>query len=536
MPQQAPGSLLSSTHDDRRPDIPEVVPPPVPAMSADGVPPGPPQDSADVWDRLQQLPSMNEDPLVWDHRAGGFVRSSQVAGGRGAPDPRVAAPADPAPPAASAPAAAAAPAPPPPPTRPAPPPVDPTMVAAGPPAGSGEANRWGQGVVGAGTAKRHVVIDGGSAAPLAGAAAVGAAGAAAARPPVAPAPVAAPRPAVAAPRPAPRPAARPAPAAPPPRQKRPRRRRRVGRTILVLCLVVPLLLLAGGFAFGWVKFSQIPRVPVASVLSPQTGSGTNFLVVGTDSREGINPGDPNADAFIGGGGATGARTDSIMVLRIDGGQQSLLSIPRDLWVTDPATGQLGRINSTYNAGPANLIQTVQNLGIPIHHYVEINFVSFGKLVDAVGGIDVTFANPSRDTASGLVIEEAGTHHLDGTQALAYVRSRHFEELKDGVWVEDPLSDLGRVARQRAFLASLLTEVTSTKNPFALSSITDAMSVGMKIDDAMTFLDALRLGWQFRGGFNPTSDTLPVSPRTTSGGAAVLDLRTAEAAPLIAQYQ
>jgi len=343
-------------------------------------------------------------------------------------------------------------------------------------------------------------------------------------------------PVVQPPRQPPAPPARPAAAAPPPRQKRPRKKRRVARTLLILFVLVPLLLIAGGFAFGWVKFSQIPRVPVASVLSPQVGSGTNFLVVGTDSREGINPGDPNADAFIGGGGATGARTDSIMVLRVDGSQQSLLSIPRDLWVTDPATGQLGRINSTYNAGPANLIQTVQNLGIPVHHYIEINFVSFGKLVDAVGGIDVTFANPSRDTASGLVIEEAGVHHLDGTQALAYVRSRHFEELKDGVWVEDPLSDLGRVARQRAFLSSLLTEVTSTKNPFALSSITDAMSVGMKLDDAMTFLDALRLGWQFRGGFNPTSDTLPVTPRTTSGGAAVLDLNVAEAAPLIDQYQ
>jgi len=321
----------------------------------------------------------------------------------------------------------------------------------------------------------------------------------------------------------------------PPRTKRPRRRRRVGRTVALLCLLVPFLLIAGAFTFGWMKFSQIPRVPVASVLSPVTGSGQNFLVVGTDSREGINPGDPNADAFIG-EPTSGARTDSIMMLRIDGAEQSLLSIPRDLWVTDPSTGQLGRINSTYNAGPANLIQTVQGLGIPVHHYVEINFVSFGKLVDAVGGIDVTFANPSRDTSSGLVIPEAGTQQLDGTQALAYVRSRHFEELKDDVWVEDPLSDLGRVARQRAFLSSLLTEVTSTKNPLEISSITDAMAVGMKLDDAMNFLDAIRLGWQFRGGFNPTSDTLPVTPRTTSGGAAVLDLNQAEAAPLIAQYQ
>jgi LCP family protein required for cell wall assembly len=399
-----------------------------------------------------------------------------------------------------------------------------------------DSNRWGSGVVGAGTAKRKVVIDGGSASAPAGAAAA----AVAAPRPVAPAAGAAGAPPQSPPaQPMPRPQPQPPPPAArqaPPRVKRPRRRRRVGRTILLLCVLLPLVLIAGGFAFGWMKFNQIPRVPVADVLSPQAGSGTNFLVVGTDSREGINPGDPNADAFIGGGGSTGARTDSIMVLRVDGAEQSILSIPRDLWVTDPATGQLGRINSTYNAGPANLIQTVQSLGIPVHHYIEINFVSFGKLVDAVGGIDVTFANPSRDTASGLVIEEAGTHHLDGTQALAYVRSRHFEELKDGVWVEDPLSDLGRVARQRAFLASLLTEVTSSKNPFEISSITDAMAVGMKLDDAMTFLDALQLGWQFRGGFNPASDTLPVTPRTTSGGAAVLDLNQAEAAPLIAQYQ
>jgi LCP family protein required for cell wall assembly len=404
------------------------------------------------------------------------------------------------------------------------------MVQPGPPAAVGDGNRWGQGVVGAGTAKRHVVIDGGAAtAPPRNPPA-----AAAPRPAAAPAYVPA---AAAAPARPPMPPARPPQpkAAPPPRTKRPRKRRRVGRTIALVCLLVPILLLTGAFAFGWSKFSSIPRVPVASVLSPVTGSGQNFLVVGTDSREGINPGDPNADAFIG-EPTSGARTDSIMVLRVDGEQQSLLSIPRDLWVTDPSTGQLGRINSTYNAGPANLIQTVQSIGIPVHHYVEINFVSFGKLVDAVGGIDVTFANPSRDTASGLIVEEAGTHHLDGTQALAYVRSRHFEELKDGVWVEDPLSDLGRVARQRAFLASLLTEVTGTKNPLQISSITDAMSVGLKLDDAMNFLDAIKLAWQFRGGFNPTSDTLPVTPRTTSGGAAVLDLNTAEAAPIIAQYQ
>ena len=89
MPQHAPGPLLSSTHDGRRPPNPEVVLPPVPAMSANGEPPRPAQDSADVWDRLQQLPSMNEDPLVWDHRAGGFVRirsTTRVSTANGARD------------------------------------------------------------------------------------------------------------------------------------------------------------------------------------------------------------------------------------------------------------------------------------------------------------------------------------------------------------------------------------------------------------------------------------------------------------------
>src|SRR5690348_12593305 len=101
-------------------------------MSSTGEPPGPARDSADVWDRLQQLPSMNEDPLVWDHRAGGFVRSSQVAAGNGAPAPRPGAGAPPPAPAPPAAAPAAPPAPPAPAPTAAPAP-DPTMVAASPP-------------------------------------------------------------------------------------------------------------------------------------------------------------------------------------------------------------------------------------------------------------------------------------------------------------------------------------------------------------------------------------------------------------------
>jgi LCP family protein required for cell wall assembly len=286
---------------------------------------------------------------------------------------------------------------------------------------------------------------------------------------------------------------------------------------VVFVLVVPV----GLFVFGWWQFSRIPTVPVAAALSPAVGPGTNYLIVGTDSRAGISPDDPNAGAFLD-EGVSGSRTDTIMVLRVQGGSTQLLSIPRDLWVTDPATGQKGRINSTFAAGPANLITAVRDLGIPVQHYLEINFVSFARLVDAVGGITVDVPAPARDANSGLQIDRAGPVTLDGNQALAYVRSRYYEQFVDGRWQQDPTGDIGRTERQRAFLTSLLRGVTESRNPFALVRVPGAVGAGMKIDDRLTYLGALRLGWSLRGA-SPAAVALPVTPRTTTGGAAVLEL-------------
>jgi LCP family protein required for cell wall assembly len=292
----------------------------------------------------------------------------------------------------------------------------------------------------------------------------------------------------------------------------------------VLVAVALLLFLpVAVFTFGWWQYSRIPKVDVASVLSPRAGrSGTNYLIVGTDSREGISADDPNAGAFLG-ETVTGARTDTIMVMHVEGSKVQLASIPRDLWVTDPATGNKGRINSTFSSGPANLIVAVEQLGIPIDHYLEINFVSFSKLVDAVGGITVDVPFPARDTQSGLVIETAGKNRLDGSEALAYVRSRYYEELKDGRWVIDGTADIGRTERQRAFLTALMGEITDERNPFSLLRIPGALGAGMKLDTTLGYLDALRLGWTLRGtDIEPVA--LPVTPRTTTGGAAVLDLQ------------
>ena len=162
--------------------------------------------------------------------------------------------------------------------------------------------------------------------------------------------------------------------------------------------------------------------------------------------------------------------------------------------------------------------------------MEINFVSFAELVDAVGGITVDFPNPARDENSGLYVDAAGPNHLNGSEALAYVRSRHYTELINGAWVTDPTADIGRTERQRAFLTALMSELGGERNPISLFRIPGALSGGMKLDTTLGYLDALRFAWKMKG-LDPVPVELPVTPRTTSGGAAVLELKP-EAADVI----
>ncbi len=284
--------------------------------------------------------------------------------------------------------------------------------------------------------------------------------------------------------------------------------------LLLVLLVVAALL------FAWSKFGHLDRLDLGDSLRASSGSAVNYLIVGSDSRQGIDPEVDNIDAI--GTNVAGHRSDTIIVMRVDGGKASMMSIPRDLWATNAKTGKKGRINGTYNDSPANLVRSVTlNLGIPINHYVEVDFVTFSNMVDATGGVTIHFDNPAYDTHSGLKVTQSGDVRLNGSQALAFVRSRHYTETINGKPKTDPLADIGRQKRQQEFIRAVLHEVGSTRNPWTLAKIAGAAADGMRIDNKLGFGDALSLARSL-GGSTLTSVVLPTHD-ARKGAAAVREL-------------
>ena len=274
-------------------------------------------------------------------------------------------------------------------------------------------------------------------------------------------------------------------------------------------------------------YNKIQRVDLAGVLDPVSGDSTNYLLVGSDSREAFDP--------EGSSGVTGRRSDTLIVLRTTPTGSSMMSIPRDLWVTIASTSKQGRINGAYNDGPANLVRTVQqNLNIPINHYMEVGFGSFAGLVDAIGGVTIEFANPAFDDKSGLVVDTAGPVTLDGTQALAYARSRNYTEVIDGREVTEPTADLGRQQRQQQFLRTALKEVGATRNPLTLLRVADSMSSELIIDSDLGFSEALRFVRKL-GSSDPATVVLPTEG-VRKGKAAVLVLLEPEAQVVLQEFR
>ena len=297
-----------------------------------------------------------------------------------------------------------------------------------------------------------------------------------------------------------------------------RRRKRTWAQLFVIVagLVVFGAAVGGAYGLATVKseISQIPRVTVGLSLDIETQSTSeaqNFLLVGIDNAAGIDPDSPiHIDRDV-----NTLLTDSVIVVRIDPGADrvAMLSIPRDLWVPIAGRGWSERVNAARGiGGPATLIETVsESLGVPIHHYVEINFAGFLQIVEAVDGVPLEIDQPIRDDSLGLRIEQAGVITLDPDTSLAYVRTRRPLTLVEGgnpadenAWV--PLgvwNDLERNQRQQEFMVATLKRAVEKgiRNPFALRQVANQLldddNPSITLDDRITVGQLVDLGDEFR---------------------------------------
>ncbi|WP_081240301.1 LCP family protein [Streptomyces viridosporus] len=273
------------------------------------------------------------------------------------------------------------------------------------------------------------------------------------------------------------------------------RRRRVGRWLL---LSLAVLVLAGAGTGYWLYSGldgNIKGVDIDEAIGGDRPeklptSGQNVLVLGSDSRAGDNAG-------LNTGKVAGARSDTALVMHIPEGRTEAVavSIPRDTLVSRPectrpdgstmAPAERVMFNSVYaQAGPACVVKTVEKMsGVRMDHYVEIDFAGFKDLVDAIGGVTVTVDRDIRDTSSGLDLT-AGTHRLDGTESLQFVRTRH--GVGDG-------SDLGRIGLQQQFMVALLSEIKKQDllgSPTKTYRIADTLTAALTTDSELASLTAL----------------------------------------------
>ncbi len=326
------------------------------------------------------------------------------------------------------------------------------------------------------------------------------------------------------------------PTSPPPTSGLPRRRLPKWLKVTIIAFLVVANLAALGLYWAIstgrnVLAGAATDTGVVDVLTAPSGDALYFLVVGSDSRAGL------AD-LTNFGPAGGERGDVIMLVRLDSstGTARILSIPRDLWVDIPGHAK-GKINAAYAyGGPALMVETIrQNLGIPVNHYVEVGFTGFIAMVDQIGGIELDFPYPARDASSGLNVA-AGNQVLDGKTALAYARSRKYQELQNGSWVSVEANDIGRTKRQQEVVGAILRSLKRPSSIAEAGQIASAVSRHLTIDANLASSSVAGLAWNFRrllsGQFDAT--TLPVD-LATIGGASVVLAREPDASAAVADF-
>jgi len=261
------------------------------------------------------------------------------------------------------------------------------------------------------------------------------------------------------------------------------------RLALLICggLSALVLLVAGGAwgLTGWVN-DTIKRVDAGTSDAATTGP-LNILVAGVDQRTGLTH---HQEVMLHVGDDVSTNSDTLMLVHVsaDRSRVEVISIPRDSWVDIPGHG-MSKINAAYGlGGPKLMVQTVeQATGLTINHYVEVNFLGFVKIIDALGGVNICLPQPVDDSYSGLRLS-AGVHHVDGITALAYARDRH----------SFATSDLARIQDQQKLLSTALANAIHSgllANPLRLSGFISAAVSALTVDKG---LNVSALADQMRG--------------------------------------
>jgi LCP family protein required for cell wall assembly len=309
------------------------------------------------------------------------------------------------------------------------------------------------------------------------------------------------------------------------------RKARQQRAVLVFCGVLSaLVLLASGSAWAvtsWVS-GNVGRVDAGTAGTPGSGP-VNILVAGIDVRAGLTP---QEQLTLHVGHAISDNSDTLMVVHVttDHRNVQVVSLPRDSWVNIPGHG-MNKINAAFGlGGPKLMVATVaQATGLAINDYIEVNFLGFVRVINALSGVNICLPYAVDDSNSGLDMS-AGIHHVNGFTALEFVRDRH----------SFALSDLARIKDQQQLLSSILKEAISSgtlANPIKLASFLSAATAAIKVDQG---LNVVRLAGELRGisMSEVTFTTVPIANAsyTTPTGQSAVQWDSAAASALFAELK
>ena len=269
-----------------------------------------------------------------------------------------------------------------------------------------------------------------------------------------------------------------------------------------------------GGTVGYASYlnSRIHRFNVKGLIDvPTTGAdaGTaNILLVGSTDRCALKI--QNAAYGLCSQGVNGVNSDVVMILHLDPNKKtlSILSVPRDLFVPNARTEGANKIDAALYQGPSQLVAAInENLGIPIQHYVVLNFDTFANVVDALGGVKMYFPEPVFDAYSGLQVFTPGCVNLDGLHALQVVRARHLQYKPAGLTTSNPAnwpfegeSDLARIRRDHEFLRVLASAVSKNglSDPITDAQLINSLAPQLNVDKHFSTSDMVNMVLDFHG--------------------------------------